>query len=60
MDRPQTETKSDSLELFLRELTEISLRHGLAITGSPVLFVMEPEDRAFSYRCDDESKLSLG
>lgn len=31
----------EKLEAFLRELTELSYRFGLGITGKPELFVME-------------------
>ncbi len=47
-------------QAFIADLTELSAKHGIAITGEPVLFVMEREDYGFSYRIDDESKLSLG
>jgi hypothetical protein len=52
--------EADQTANFLAELTELSARYGIAITGDPTLFVMEPEDRAFSYRANDESRLSLG
>jgi hypothetical protein len=48
------------LELFLSELSRVCCRHGLGITGEPVLFVMEPEDYLFNYRADEQSKLHLG
>jgi hypothetical protein len=45
---------------FLAALSELSARYGIGITGDPVLFVMEKDDFAFSYRIDAESNLSLG
>ena len=45
---------------FLGELTALSAKHGIGITGAPVLFMVEPQDRQFEYRIDDESNLSLG
>lgn len=59
MDRQETET-SVSATAFAAELTELSLKHGIAIAGSPMLFVMEPEDRLYAYRVNGESRLTLG
>jgi hypothetical protein len=56
IDDPRTA----KVEHFLSELTELSDKYGIAITGKPVLFLMEKEDYAFAYRADDESNLSLG
>jgi hypothetical protein len=47
-------------EQFLRDLTALSLAHGIAITGKPTLFLMEHEDKVLAYRIDDESNLMLG
>lgn len=58
MDRQITE--DTKLASFLSELSDVSLKYGIAITGSPVLFVMEPEDRAFAYRADEDSNLHWG
>ena len=55
-----TDPRSLKIEQFLSELTELSDKYGIAITGSPVLFLMQKEDYAFAYRADDESNLSLG
>lgn len=52
LDDPQTSA-------FLAALTELSAQHGIAIGGSPVLFVMEWEDMALAYQADAESRLSL-
>lgn len=59
MDRQITETNLQ-LSKFLSELTELSNKYAIAITGEPTLFVMEPEDRQFTYRVDDVSRLSFG
>ena len=45
---------------FLSGLTELSAKYGIAITGLPVLFVMEREDFLYSYRTDGDSNLHLG
>lgn len=53
-------SEEQKVETFLAGLTELSVKYGIAITGKPVLFVMEQEDYSFAYRADDESNLSLG
>ena len=62
MDR-QLSTTTDAtdanLDNFLRELTDLSRKYGLALTGKPTLFVMEADDHAHSYYADDESRLLL-
>lgn len=50
----------DRAEAFLAALTELSLQHGIAIGGMPVLFVMEREDYNSAYSIDAESNLSFG
>ena len=52
--------EADQTASFLSELSSLSAKYGIAITGEPVLFVMEREDHALSYRADEESRLSLG
>jgi hypothetical protein len=47
-------------EAFLRDLSDLSRRHGIAITGSPTLFVMERDDHQYDYRANDDSVLSFG
>ena len=59
MDRAKINPKDD-VRAFLSELTELSQRCGIAITGNPVLFLMEDMDRALSYRIDRESNLTFG
>ena len=53
-DRP------DKINEFLAALTELSASYGIGITGDPIVFIMEKDDFAFSYRVDAESNLSLG
>ena len=61
MDGSQIQkTEAERTEAFLSELTALSMKYGIAITGTPVLFVMEPEDYEFPYRIDGDSNLSLG
>ena len=45
---------------FLLELSQLGRKHGLGITGSAVLFVLERDDYAFDYSVDAESRLFLG
>lgn len=48
------------LDGFLAELTELSLKYGVAIAGRPELFLLEPEDRASTYKVDAESRITFG
>ena len=50
----------EMLETFLSKLTDISRQTGIAIAQPSDLFVMEPEDYAFSYVCDADGRVSLG
>jgi hypothetical protein len=43
---------------FLAELTELSRRHKIGITGDPVLFCLEDEDLDLNYSSDADSKLT--
>lgn len=45
---------------FLRDLSELSYQHGIAIAGSPELFLMQYEDYQSAYECDADSRLSFG
>ena len=58
--RSEEKTSSAKCDAFLSELTELSAKYGIGITGSPILFVMKEEDFPYSYRIDSESNLSLG
>jgi hypothetical protein len=42
---------------FEVELTALSRKFGIGITGSPVLFVMEPDDFERKYLSDEGSRL---
>jgi hypothetical protein len=53
-------TTEPDLSAFLRDLSELCRRHGLGITGTPILFVMEPEDYQLSYVADADRELLLG
>ena len=44
-------------EAFTKDLTELSLRHRIGITGEPILFVLEDIDLDRYYTCDAESRL---
>ncbi len=50
---------SERTEAFVRELTDLSHKYGIGITGSPVLFLLVRDDFALAYDCDDQSKLIL-
>jgi hypothetical protein len=50
----------EKLNEFLAALSELSAKYGIGITGESVLFAMEKDDFAFSYRVDAESNLTLG
>lgn len=45
------------VQQFLTDLTDISAKHGIGISGDAVLFVLEPEDYSARYVIDDESNL---
>jgi len=44
---------------FLQEMTELSRRHSLGLTGSITLFVMEPDDFERTYTSDNESRVQF-
>ena len=48
-----------NIQIFLKELTEISFRFGLAITGAPFLFLLEPEDYDRCYRVDATDRINF-
>ena len=58
MDRQTPET-TVQLGQFLNELTQLSDKYGIGITGVPVLYLFDAEDRGLSYHADDESNLKL-
>lgn len=55
-----SQQKAEETEEFLRELTELSAKHGIAITGEPILVTMVWEDRASNYSMDAASNLHFG
>ena len=55
----ETPSVSERTEAFVRELTDLSHKYGIGITGSPVLFLLDRDDFALAYDCDDRSKLIL-
>lgn len=44
---------------FVRELTELSRKYQIGISGSMTLFVMEPEDFERRYSSNKQSQLSF-
>lgn len=48
-----------NLLAFLSKLTELSHETGIGIALPTELFIMEPDDIAFSYVCDSEGKMFL-
>jgi hypothetical protein len=55
---PAAEVAVDAA-LFERELTELSRKHRIGITGSMTLFVMEPDDFERRYSSDEKSQLQF-
>lgn len=49
-----------AVSTFLRDLTELSRKHKIALSGNATMFEMEPEDMDTEYRADDESVISFG
>jgi hypothetical protein len=58
--RPQVDAPpAVNIEAFLRDLGEVSRRHGLGLTDGASLYLMEREDFARSYLVDDESAVTF-
>jgi hypothetical protein len=55
-NRSYPNSKEDVSE-FLEQLTELSRKFGVGITGMPVLFLLEKDDYDRRYRSDTESSL---
>ena len=53
----QSRKQSDAEVKFLAELTALSQKYRLGITGDALLFLMEWDDDERTYTCDSESKL---
>ena len=58
LSKPNVNETSTELEPFLTELTELSRKHKIGITGDPVLFCLENEDLDLKYASDADSKLT--
>jgi len=57
---PATQNQQDieaQFEAFTRDLTELSLKYRIGITGEPTLFILEDIDLDRVYTCDAESRL---
>jgi len=50
----------EHIQRFLDELTALSVRYGIAISGSPALFLLEREDSDSVYSINDASELTFG
>ena len=50
-------TPANRLAAFLSDLRELSRRREIAIEGG-IVFMMQPEDNLFGYRCADDGSLS--
>lgn len=49
----------EKLRQFLNELTNLSHRYGLGITGDAILYELEREDSERNYHCNDDSELEF-
>jgi hypothetical protein len=50
----------DQSDAFAQELTDLSHKHGIGISGSSTVFVMEGvEDRTLAYKIDADGRLQL-
>jgi hypothetical protein len=58
--RDEQETAAhEKADLFATELTDLCRKHGLGITGSATLFVMEYEDHGLKYTVNTDGNLIL-
>ena len=48
-----------NLAAFLSELTAISVKHGIGIEGSSILFAMKPDDFERKYSVDERAHLKF-
>jgi hypothetical protein len=59
-ERPRVEAPdATDVEAFLRDLGEVSRKHGIGLTDGATLYLMEPEDFARSYLADNKSDLTF-
>lgn len=49
----------DAAQQFVDDLTALSHKHGIAIAGQPVLFVMEKDDYGLAYYMNSDGNLTL-
>lgn len=49
-----------SVSAFLRDLTDLSRKHKIGLSGSPNLFEMEGDDFSVEYAADDDSVVTFG
>jgi len=57
LSTPDANETSTELVPFLTELTELSRKYKIGITGDPVLFCLEDEDLDRTYASDADSAL---
>lgn len=50
----------EQVEHFMRDLSLVCRKHKMALGGSPVVYIMKPEDFMFDYHLDEHSRLTLG
>jgi hypothetical protein len=50
---------NERLNIFLNDLTELSLKHGLGINEGGVLYELESDDYERRYSCDEDSKIDF-
>jgi hypothetical protein len=55
----QVDATDADLDAFLTGLTALSLECGIGIADAPTLYVLEREDRGYSYAADKDGKLVL-
>jgi len=55
----RTSAAATDVSAFLCELSELSWKHGVAIGGEPILFVMAREDYDCAYAADEMCELHL-
>lgn len=53
------DTAKTKIEVFLSELTWLSLKHGIGVNSNGDLFELEQEDTERRYSCDENSKLDF-
>jgi hypothetical protein len=59
-DEAHVAVGGDELNAFVRDLSNLSRKHGIGIAGDSTLYVMERDDNSYNYSVDDRSRLILG